>query len=232
MPIFRLSDELAFPHPSLAAEGGLLAVGGDVSPDRLLLAYSHGIFPWYGENRPILWWCPAPRMVLYPSELKVSRSLRKAMRRRPYRVSLDEAFEEVIDACGATPRPGQNGTWITHELRQSFVALHRRGLAHSVEAWQGARLVGGLYGLSLGTAFFGESMFAHAPDASKIAFVKLVGQLARWRFKLIDCQVPTEHVARFGAREIVLDDFLLELAEAMDGPTRRGPWSFEDEAAQ
>jgi leucyl/phenylalanyl-tRNA--protein transferase len=211
MPVFALTEELSFPPPELAAEGGLLAVGGDLQPERIMLAYSQGIFPWYSEGRPILWWCPSPRLVLEPGALRVSRSLRKAMRREPYRITVDRDFSGVIDACGRTPRPEQDGTWITEEMREAYVELHRRGVAHSVEAWENDRLVGGVYGLSLGRTFFGESMFAHRPDASKIAFVRLVTQLQAWSFDLIDCQVVTEHLVRFGAHEIDLDDFLERL---------------------
>lgn len=228
MPVYALTDELRFPHPSQAADGGLLAVGGDLRPERLILAYSHGIFPWYSEGRPILWWCPSPRLVLEPSKLHVPRSLRKTMRREPYRITLDQAFEDVIDACARMPRPDQDGTWITRDLRAAFVRLHHLGIAHSVEAWEGDALVGGLYGLSLGTAFFGESMFARRRDASKVAFVTLVRQLERWGFDLVDCQVVTDHLVRFGAVELELDDFLERLARAVDRPTRRGPWAFDE----
>lgn len=228
MPVFALTDELRFPHPSQAADGGLLAVGGDLRPERLILAYSHGIFPWYSEGRPILWWCPSPRLVIEPASLYVGRSLRKTMRREPYRITMDTAFERVIDACAKTPRPDQDGTWITRALRAAMIRLHRLGIAHSVEAWEDDALVGGLYGLSIGAAFFGESMFAHRPDASKIAFVTLAQQLARWDFDFIDCQVVTDHLLRFGAFELELDDFLERLAVAVEQPTRPGPWSFED----
>ena len=227
MPVFALTDALRFPHPSQAADGGLLAVGGDLRPERLILAYSNGIFPWYSEGRPILWWCPTPRLVLEPSSLHVGRSLRKAMRREPYRITLDQAFEQVIDECARMPRPDQDGTWITRDLRAAFLRLHNLGIAHSVEAWEGDALVGGLYGLSLGAAFFGESMFARRPDASKIAFVMLVRQLERWGFDLVDCQVVTEHLVRFGAVELELEPFLDRLARAVDQPTLRGPWRFD-----
>jgi leucyl/phenylalanyl-tRNA--protein transferase len=227
VPVFALTDALRFPHPSQAADGGLLAVGGDLRPERLILAYSHGIFPWYSEGRPILWWCPTPRLVLEPSALHVGRSLRKAMRREPYRITLDQAFEQVIDECARMPRPDQDGTWITRDLRAAFLRLHDLGIAHSVEAWEGDELVGGLYGLSLGTAFFGESMFARRPDASKIAFVVLVRQLERWGFDLVDCQVVTEHLVRFGAFELELEAFLDRLGRAVEKPSLRGPWRFD-----
>jgi leucyl/phenylalanyl-tRNA---protein transferase len=232
MPVYRLSEELSFPHPTLAAEGGLLAVGGDLRLERILLAYRNGIFPWYSEGRPILWWCPAPRLVLFPRELRIGRSLVKALRRDPYRITLDQHFRGVMQACAETPRPGQDGTWITQDLEQAFVALHEQGLAHSVEAWEGDDLVGGLYGLAIGRVFFGESMFARRPDASKIAFVRLVRQLDAWDFDLIDCQVVTEHLVRFGAREIELEPFLELLRYSVDRPMLPGPWSFDADASQ
>ncbi len=227
VPVYALSDELSFPHPSLATDDGLLAVGGDLSPERLVLAYSNGIFPWYSDDRPILWWSPSPRLVLFPDELHVGRSLRKAQRRAPYRLSLDESFEQVIRACAGVPRPGQHGTWITEDMQQAYIELHRRGIAHSVEAWDGDTLAGGVYGLGLGGVFFGESMFARKPDASKLAFVTLVQQLQRWGFSMIDCQVVTDHLLRFGAREIELPEFLERLEQGLEHPHRRGPWSFE-----
>jgi leucyl/phenylalanyl-tRNA--protein transferase len=227
VPIFQLTDELSFPHPSLATEEGLLAVGGDLRPQRLILAYSHGIFPWYSEGRPILWWCPSPRLVLYPAELHVGRSLRKTIRRGTYEVTVDTAFERVISACAVTKRPEQDGTWITQDMKAAYVQLHEMGIAHSVEAWRDGELVGGVYGLALGRAFFGESMFAKQPDASKVAFVHLVRQLEAWDFDVIDCQVVTEHLVRFGAREIELEPFLDILERATAHSTRRGPWSFD-----
>ena len=225
MPIFRLNQRLAFPPPELAEDTGLLAVGGDLRPERLLLAYSLGIFPWYEDGLPILWHSPDPRMVLAAGELVVGRSLRKTLRRGRYQVRLDTAFAEVIAGCAEVARPGQRGTWITDEMRAAYAELHRRGYAHSAEAWLGDQLVGGLYGVSLGGAFFGESMFARAPDASKVAFVTLVEQLARWDIGLIDCQVHTEHLERFGASEWPRERFLAALAAALERPTRPGPWS-------
>lgn len=227
MPVYRLTDELVFPDVHMAEPEGLLAVGGDLRPERVLLAYASGIFPWYSEEQPLLWWCPSPRLVLLPEELHVSRSLRKAVRRSQYRITVDCAFERVMRACGKTIRPGQDGTWITEDLVASFVELHRRGFAHSVEAWEGETLVGGLYGLAVGSVFCGESMFAHQPDASKVAFVTLVEQLRRWRFTMVDCQVPTDHLRRFGAREIELDDFLERLADGIDDPWKVGAWKLD-----
>lgn len=227
--IYRLNEELRFPHPRLATKGGLLAVGGDLTPERLLLAYSNGIFPWYSEGRPILWWCPTPRLVLEPHAIRINRTLRKVMKRKTYRLTMDLAFETVIDACADVPRPEQDGTWITADMRDAYIELHRLGFAHSVEAWEGTSLVGGLYGLSIGGMFCGESMFALRPNASKIAFSTLAVQLERWLFDLIDCQVVTEHLTRFGAHEIELDDFLARVHASVKSPTRRGPWSFDSD---
>ncbi|MBP6630976.1 MAG: leucyl/phenylalanyl-tRNA--protein transferase [Kofleriaceae bacterium] len=227
MPVFQLdSRRLEFPPVDLA-EDGLLAIGGDLRPERLLLAYSRGIFPWYGDDLPILWHSPDPRMVLHPAELVVQRSLRKAMRRQPYQLRMDTAFAQVLAGCASVPRPGQQGTWLIPEMVAAYTELHRLGFAHSIEAWADDTLVGGLYGVSLGGAFFGESMFARAPDASKIAFVAAVHQLAAWGIDLIDCQVHTEHLARFGAREIPRAQYLAELARALGRDTRRGRWAFE-----
>ncbi|MBC8073132.1 MAG: leucyl/phenylalanyl-tRNA--protein transferase [Deltaproteobacteria bacterium] len=227
MPVFRLSDALVFPDPRLADDGGLLAIGGDLRPERLLLAYRSGIFPWYSEGRPIQWWCPSPRYVLLPERLHVGRSLRKSIRRAPYRISCDEAFAQVIERCAESPRPGQGGTWITQDMRAAYLELHRRGVTHSVEAWHGDRLVGGLYGVAIGRAYFGESMFADAPEASKIAFVLLVEQLQRWGFALVDCQVHTEHLERFGAEMMELDEFLARVRDAVAAPDAPAPWRFE-----
>ncbi len=226
MPVFRLDERLVFP-PVRYAEDGLLAVGGDLAPERLVLAYSQGIFPWYSEGQPILWHSPDPRFVLLAQDLQVSRSLRKSIRSGAYRITLDTAFSEVIEACAHTERPGQRGTWITREMKQAYRELYRRGLAHSVEAWQDANLAGGLYGVSLGAAYFGESMFARAPDASKVAFVTLAEQLRRWGIGLIDCQVHTDHLARFGATEWPRKDYLAALKRALHHPTRPGPWRFD-----
>jgi leucyl/phenylalanyl-tRNA---protein transferase len=227
MPVFRLGERLVFPPPELADETGLLAVGGDLSPERLLLGYSLGIFPWYSEELPILWHSPDPRMVLVAGELVVSRSLRKEIRRGRYEVRLDTAFEEVILGCADTPRPGQDGTWITDDMIDAYLSLHRMGYAHSAEAWLDGDLVGGLYGVNLGGVYFGESMFARASDASKVAFAVLVDQLARWDIQLIDCQVHTEHMERFGAEEWPRARFLRALHTALEQPTRRGPWRLE-----
>ncbi len=228
MTVYRIPRQLVFPPPEEAEESGLLGVGGDLQPRRLLLAYSTGIFPWYGEGQPILWFSPDPRFVLELDELHVGRSLRKRLRRGDYRVTMDLAFEEVIGSCKQAPRPGQEGTWITGDMREAYLELHRLGFAHSVETWQGDTLVGGLYGVSLGGLFAGESMFARASDASKVAFVWLVRQLAVWDFGLVDSQVYTDHLDRFGAREIPRADYLERLPELLAMPTRRGPWRFDE----
>lgn len=226
MPVFLLNeDEESFPPPEAADPSGLLAVGGDLKPRRLLTAYAQGIFPWYSKGQPILWHSPDPRFVLEPKHLHVPKSLQKALRRGTLQVRYDTAFEQVIDACARARRPGQRGTWITGEMRDAYVALHRLGLAHSVESWSEGKLIGGLYGVSIGAVFYGESMFALAPDASKVAFVTLVERLVGWDFQLIDCQQETAHLARFGAEAWPRERFLAALAEAVRAPTRRGRWT-------
>jgi len=224
VPIFRLPREVAFPDPEQAEPDGLLAIGGDLSPERLVAAYAAGIFPWFNEEAPLLWWSPDPRLVLEPGWLHVPRSLERILRRGRYRLSADTAFEQVIRRCAEARRPEQAGTWITGGMMDAYVRLHRLGLAHSFEAWDGDALAGGLYGVSLGAAFFGESMFADRPDASKAAFVRAVAWLAEQGIGLVDCQVRTEHLARFGAREIPRREFLARLEAALERPTLRGPW--------
>ncbi|MCP3058311.1 leucyl/phenylalanyl-tRNA--protein transferase [Myxococcus sp. K38C18041901] len=227
MPIYLLSEEHPelFPPPDRADKSGVLAVGGDLSPERLLAAYSRGIFPWFSEGDPILWHSPDPRFVLEPDKLHVGRSLKKTLARGEYEVRYDTAFARVITECGRVTRPGQNGTWITDEMLEAYVALHERGHAHSVEAWAGGELKGGLYGVSLGAAFFGESMFALAPDASKVAFVTAVERFKAWGFQFVDCQVETEHLSRFGAESWTRKRFLTALREALRQPTRQGKWT-------
>jgi leucyl/phenylalanyl-tRNA--protein transferase len=226
VPVYRLDHRVVFPPVEHAADG-LLAVGGDLRPERLVLAYSSGIFPWYEDGQPILWHSPDPRMVLTAETLRVPRSLGQVLRKGTYRVTLDTAFRRVIEACASTPRPEQAGTWITGEMMDAYEALHRIGLAHSAEAWSGDELLGGLYGVSLGAAFFGESMFAHASDASKVAFVTLAAQLSRWSIGLIDCQVHTDHLARFGAQEWPRARYLEALRRALREPTRQGRWELD-----
>jgi leucyl/phenylalanyl-tRNA--protein transferase len=223
--LFRLPRQVAFPDPRQAEPDGLLAVGGDLSPERLLAAYAAGIFPWYGPDSPILWWSPDPRLVLEPARLHLPRSLQRTRRRTPYRITADTAFEQVIRGCAGAARPGQEGTWITPAMLRAYLLLHELGFAHSFEAWDGEALAGGLYGVSLGSVFFGESMFANRPDASKLAFIESVEWLAGRGVRLIDCQVRTEHLARFGAEEWSRSKFLATLAEALDRPTLRGRWT-------
>jgi len=215
MTVFRLTEDIIFPPPELADENGLLAVGGDLSVERLLVAYSMGIFPWYSDGYPILWWSPDPRPILLPAELKVSRSLRQTIRKGIYTITMNRAFEGVIRNCSSIHRRQDEGTWITEEMIDAYIRLYKAGYALSVEAWDGDELAGGLYGVFLGKAFFGESMFAKKNDASKIAFVKLVERLKQLGFELIDCQVTTTHLARFGAREIPRPEFINRLKQAL-----------------
>lgn len=213
-------DPQAFPplDSALRDPDGLLAVGGDLSVPRLVSAYSRGIFPWFSRGDPILWWSPDPRFVVEPARLHVGRSLQRALARSPYRITFDTAFEAVIRACAVAPRAGQRGTWITRDMLLAYQALHAAGHAHSVEAWQGETLVGGLYGVSLGRMFFGESMFALADNASKIAFVVLCRHLDRWQFPLVDCQMETAHLARFGGHFIPRTEFARRVADAVAQP--------------
>lgn len=224
MSLFLLDDRLVFPHPSLAEREGLLAVGGDLSVERLILAYRSGIFPWYDEGAPILWWSPDPRMVLFPVEFKRSKSLRLLEQKGVFEIRFDCAFEEVIRRCADVRRPGQQGTWITQEMIGAYTALHRQGYAHSVEAYRDGHLAGGLYGVSLGRAFFGESMFFTERDASKAALSALVGRMLEWDFHFIDAQQETEHLKSLGARPVARKKFLEILKEAVGHETIRGKW--------
>lgn len=230
MPIFWLNKKLVFPPPHLADEEGCLAVGGDLSIPRLLLAYKSGIFPWYNHDEPIIWWCPDPRMVLLPNQIKVSKTMKQVLQRQIFDITLDLDFEQVIDACKYTKRKGQSDTWITRDMKNAYCNLHQLGYAHSVEVWnkQTNALVGGLYGISLGKCFFGESMFAHQSNASKAGFISLVQQLKKWQFLLIDCQVHTQHLESLGASLIDRTLFLQQLQIALQTPTRLGKWSFDD----
>jgi len=222
-----LPVEPVFPpvESALAEPNGLLAAGGDLSPERILAAYRRGIFPWYSEGEPILWWSPDPRMVLFPDELKISRSFAKVLRNRPYRVTLDTAFANVVAACAAAPRPGQHGTWITAAMQTAYTGLHELGHAHSVEVWMDDQLAGGLYGMALGRAFFGESMFSRHRDASKVALAHLCAHLQHEGFGIIDCQMETKHLASLGARPIPRSEFvaLLRRAVAADSSPQRWP---------
>ena len=213
---------------ALTDPNGLLAAGGDLTPERLLEAYRNGIFPWYSDEQPLLWWSPDPRMVLIPAEFRVARSLKKRLQRRDYAVRADTAFEQVMRGCAA-PRAGQGGTWITDEMLSGYGALHRLGHAHSIETWIGDELAGGLYGVAIGRMFYGESMFTRATDASKIALAHLVRQIKRWGFELIDCQMQTPHLARFGAREIPRAAFMRKLAELVNYPASSGKWRLDND---
>jgi leucyl/phenylalanyl-tRNA---protein transferase len=216
----------AFPelYKALLEPNGLLAYGGCLSPQRLLNAYRHGIFPWYNIGEPILWWSPNPRLVLFPQKLNVSRSLQKTLRQQRFEIHFDRACAEVISACAA-PRNSQNGTWITEEIQSAYCQLHQLGVCHSAEAWQDGKLVGGLYGLAIGQVFFGESMFHTATDASKVAYVHLVRQLADWGYQLIDCQVRTEHLISLGAEEIRRTQFQSLLNRFCSKPPRSQAWT-------
>ncbi|TBW07653.1 leucyl/phenylalanyl-tRNA--protein transferase [Azotobacter chroococcum subsp. isscasi] len=213
-------DSLSFPplERALREPNGLLAVGGDLSAERLIQAYRHGCFPWYQAGQPILWWSPNPRTVLLPQELHVSRSLRKTLRQERFQVTFDHDFSAVIQAC-AGPRDYADGTWITPEMQAAYRELHRRGIAHSVEVWQNDSLVGGLYGLAIGQLFFGESMFSHVDNASKVGFTTLVRRLKQWGFVLIDCQMPTQHLQSLGARSISRSEFADYLKRYLDQPS-------------
>jgi leucyl/phenylalanyl-tRNA---protein transferase len=229
--IFRIPDAHLFPDPSYADPSGLLGVGGDLDPERLILAYRQGIFPWYSdEDGPILWWSPDPRTLLRTRELVVPRSLGKRIRQQPYRLTLDRAFDDVVERCASVPRPGQPGTWITREMKAAYLQLHALGHAHSVEAWEDDTLVGGLYGVAVGRLFAGESMFADRPDASKIAFAQFVRQLEAWDFPVVDCQVHTAHLARFGAVEVPRAEYVALCRALAHEPSRLGPWSFDEPA--
>jgi leucyl/phenylalanyl-tRNA--protein transferase len=221
-------QDLRFPPVEQASPEGLLAVGGDLRPERLLEAYRHGIFPWYSDDQPILWWSPDPRTVLFPDKLHISRSLKRSLRPGLFSVTLDRCFRDVIQHC-AEPRPQYpgGGTWITAEMLDAYTRLHEQGYAHSVETWQGEKLVGGLYGVALGGAFFAESMFTHASDASKVALVSLVRQLQTWGFRIMDCQQSSPHITALGAESIPRREFLDHLNMALALPDRRGRWEVD-----
>jgi len=211
---------------ALTDPNGLLAAGADLSPERLINAYAHGIFPWFSDDDPVLWWSPDPRMVLFTSEVHISKSLRKRIRSGKIRVTFDSCFLQVMQGCAA-PRPGQDGTWITDEMTEAYVRLFEMGHAHSVETWEGDTLVGGLYGVALGRMFFGESMFSRAADASKVALVTLVRQIERWGFRCIDCQMSTNHLSSLGAREIRRSAFLRQIKPLMRQAGVPSPWKLD-----
>lgn len=228
MPVFALDDELIFPHPSLREPDGLMAVGGDLSPERLLLAYRWGIFPWYHEGQPILWWWLAPRLMVRPEDVHVSHSVRSVINKKKFKVTIDRDFKSVMQRCGSVRRAGQEGTWIMPEMIEAYTTLHQLGYAHSVEVWEGEQLVGGLYGIALGRIFFGESMFAESPNASKVGFVFFAKHLAALDFLWIDCQQDTPHMRSMGADLIEEEDFMEILRQnqryiLQDKKLSRGP---------
>lgn len=222
------ADNFEFPDPDSALQepNGLLAAGGSLEPQRLLEAYCKGIFPWFEEDQPILWWTPDPRMVLYPDELHISRSLARTLKKHPFRVSSDEAFHDVVMACSGE-RANSSGTWITREMIEAYCELHALGIAHSVEVWEDQVLIGGLYGLAIGSVFFGESMFSHQDNASKIAFVTLVKKLEALGYTLVDCQVSSPFLASLGAREISRRDFMNQLPKSPDCSRNQAHWPLQ-----
>jgi len=224
MPVYQIPDELLFPDPELAEEDGLLGVGGDLSPARLLLAYASGIFPWYSTGEPIMWWSPDPRCVLRPEKRKISTSLRQALKKGNYEVRFDTCFEEVIRHCSAAKRKGQRGTWITKEMVAAYIQLHELGFAHSTEVFMDGKLAGGLYGISIGGTYSGESMFHLRPEASKIALYHLVERLKERGYPLIDCQVTNQHLLSLGAEEMPRKEFLKQLIKNREKPGHKGKW--------
>lgn len=227
MPVFQLSDTIYFPLPELAREDGLLAIGGDLSPERLLLAYQMGIFPWYAKGDPILWWAPTPRLILYPADFHCSRSLKRELNKGAFQFSIDKAFASVIHACAEIRTTLQQATWIDDEMIKAYCHLHELGYAHSVECWLQNELVGGLYGVSVGGFFFGESMFSRVKNSSKAALAILTRQLAAWNFDCIDCQMRTEHLIRLGAQEVSGRQFFAMLQKSILLPDRQGKWSLK-----
>ena len=210
--MYRLTDALLFPSPEQASAEGIVAVGGDLQPERVMLAYRKGIFPWFESDDFLLWWSPDPRMVLFPDQLKISKSMRTVLRKKQFEVTFNKAFDQVVEACAKVKRFGQNGTWITPGLMKVYSTLHTQGHAHSVEVWEEGSLVGGLYGIDLGTVFCGESMFSKSSNASKVALIFLVKELKKNKYELIDCQVPTQHLASMGAEPISRTKFLTFLS--------------------
>lgn len=231
MPVFQLDDDVIFPPVHLASKSGILAIGGDLSPGRLLEAYRRGIFPWYCEDDPIIWWSPDPRFVLFPEELRISRSMKKILRQRIFKITYDHNFLGVVASC-QKPRKKEKGTWITDEMRDAYNALHILGYAHSAEAWHRERLVGGIYGVSLGRCFFGESMFSLMNNASKAALIHLVDALKKLNFEFLDCQVHTAHMETFGARFVPREKFNNLLQNALKYNTLRGNWRYLQEFNQ
>lgn len=225
MPVYQLPESIVFPLPELAEDDGLLAVGGDLSLERLILAYENGIFPWYNADQPKLWWSPPKRMLLYPNAFKVSKSLKKSINKGGFELRIDTQFQETMTACSSAPRPDQEGTWINREMIEAYTALHEQGFAHSFECWKDDELVGGLYGVSLGHTFFGESMFSKVSDASKVALYHLHEFMLRHQFHFIDCQLHTQHLASLGAKEIDRSVYLQELKAALAYTDLRQLWT-------
>ncbi len=228
MPIYLLGEDTRFPSPEMATPEGIVAIGGDLSPQRLLNAYASGIFPWYSEDEPILWWSPDPRSVLLPGDLHISKSMKRLLEKKKFSVKYDRDFKSVIENCSA-PRKKEHGTWITPDIKEAYISLHGLGFAHSVEVYQDNKLVGGLYGVSLGECFFGESMFSLVPNASKYAFITFVQEIFRMGFLIVDCQVPNPHLTRLGAREIPRAEFLERLEKGLQYDTLAGKWEFMNE---
>lgn len=230
MPVFHLTEKISFPPVEFADESGLLAVGGDLSADRLLFAYKMGIFPWYDYDTPILWWSPDPRMVLFVKDFHIPKSLKKIIKKNKFKITMDNVFQSVITECALSRLDFGEETWITEEMVIAYTKLHEAGYAHSVEVWDNGSLAGGLYGISIGRMFFGESMFTRVDNASKVGFVYLVKQLAKWGFDFIDCQVATDNLKRFGAVDISRKEFCSNLAKALDaGETMQYKWNFTND---
>lgn len=225
MPVFQLSDSPYFPPPELAREDGLLAIGGDLSPDRILIAYQMGIFPWYSEGEPILWWAPSPRLILELDDFRMSKRLARTIKLNKFKITTDKAFREVITSCATITRKIGEGTWITAEMLEAYCLLHELGHAHSVECWLDGKLAGGLYGLAIGGVFSGESMFSKKTDASKVAMAYIVEKLKLWGFDFIDCQIPTDHLKRLGAKEIPADIFYQRLQKSIFKNTATEKWA-------
>ncbi|MCF8067469.1 MAG: leucyl/phenylalanyl-tRNA--protein transferase [Desulfobacterales bacterium] len=226
MPVYQLIDDIMFPPADYARPDGLLAVGGDLSEERLLLAYRMGIFPWYLEDEPVLWWSPDPRLILYPDKIKISKSLNKVMEKNIFNITIDQAFEDVMRGCATIKTKKRDVTWIVKEMIPAYCNLHRSGYAHSVEVWKDDKLVGGLYGLSLGKCFFGESMFSMVSNASKVALAKLANHLEKNEFDMIDCQVTSSHLISMGAQEISRKEFLEKMGKSLCKPDIIGKWKF------
>lgn len=223
-PVLEVNETFRFPSPEGADAEGLLALGGNLSPGMLLSAYSQGIFPWFSEGDPLYWWSPDPRCVLYPKNIHISRSMHRVLNSRRFTFTMDRDFSGVIRGCAEAPRPGQDGTWITADMIDAYILLHERGYAHSIEVWQEGRLAGGLYGISLGGMFFGESMFSRVTNASKAAFITLAGVLEAEGFDCLDCQMPTPHLESLGAQPLSRADYLHLLRRSLEGDTKTGPW--------